>query len=248
MWNQFRAIAARIGLSREQVEEVERGGVPTLVPDPLNSDIQYRVRPDPDWTERMSDAWHGTLVNSRRESAGTLAVPDGRLRMADLISPERGVTAEVAPGEYEVVLTIAHVGSEETYDRVDYVSHAFALLCGDEEVAAIEPLTDEDGTELGVEARSTLAFATAGLIERLAARQPGGIWRLTDLPGMTATAEGSEGKCVRLVADDGSGALIDVRAGHGREDYPLFRIADPDGRTIGVLVDFFVDNRPHEDA
>lgn len=246
MWTHFRAIAARIGLSREQVEAVERGGVPTLVQDPLNSQVHYRVRPDPDWTERMGEAWEGTLVNARRESAGILPIPDGRMLIADLSSPEQGVTAQVAPGEYEVMLTIAHVGSEETYDYAEYVSHAFALLRGREDAALIEPMTAGDGSELGVEATS-MAFAGEGVLERIAADRPGGrIWTMYDLiRSETPEADVSDRKSARAVTDDGSGALIVVRAGRDREDFPLFRIADPDGNTIGVLMDFFVDNRPH---
>lgn len=246
MWTHFRAIAARIGLSREQVEAVERGGVPTLVQDPIHSQIHYHVRPDPDWTQRMGEAWEGTLVNSRRESAGTLPIPDGRMLIAEVSSPERGVTAHVAPGEYEVMLTIAHEGSEETYDYAEYVSHAFALLRGREDAALIEPMTAEDGTELAVEATST-AFAGEGVLERIAASHPGGrISTMYDLMRpATPEAKASDRKSARAVTDDGSGALIVVSAGRDREDYPLFRIADPDGNTIGVLMDFWVDNRPH---
>lgn len=78
MWSTFRAIAARIGLRPEQVEAVELGGEATLVQDPLNAEAFYKVRPDPDWTERMGEAWEGTLVNSRRESAGTIPIADRR--------------------------------------------------------------------------------------------------------------------------------------------------------------------------
>lgn len=246
MWTHFRAIAARIGLSREQVEAVERGGVPTLVQDPLNSQIHYHVRPDADWTQRMGKAWEGTLVNSRRESAGTLPIPDGRMVIAEVSSPEQGVTVRVAPGEYEVMLTIAHEGSEETYDYAEYVSHAFALLRGCEDAALIEPMTAEDGTELGVEATST-AFAGEGVLEQIAASHPGGrIWTMYDLVrSETPEADVSDRKSARAVTVDGTGALIVINAGQDMEDFPLFRIADADGNTIGVLMDFFVDNRPH---
>src|SRR5688572_27120608 len=142
MWSTFRAIAARIGLSAEQVEAVERGNEATLVQDPLNSHISYHVRPDPDWTERMSQAWQGTLINSRRELAGTVPVSDGRLVIADPNSPGQAVTAQVGHGEYEVVLTIAHLGSKETHDFEEHVSHAYALLRDNNGVVAIEPLTD----------------------------------------------------------------------------------------------------------
>ncbi|HEU0134527.1 MAG TPA: hypothetical protein VFR28_06860 [Allosphingosinicella sp.] len=247
MWSHFRAIAARVGLSREVVEEVERGGVPTLVRDPLNPDIQYRVRPDPDWTERLGQAWEGILVNSRRESAGTLPVPDGLMLVAALSSPDEGVTVRVAPGEYEVVLTIAHVGSEETYDYSEYVSHVFALLRGNEGAAAIEPLTDEQGSELGLEAH-TLAFAGAGVLQHISATYPGGrIWTLYDIVRAAAPdADISNRHFARAVTDDGSGALIAVSAGEGGDDYPFYRIADEQDRTIGIMVDFWVDNRPHE--
>jgi hypothetical protein len=244
-WDWFRAIAQRIGLSREQVEAVERAGVPTLVQDPLNRQVHYRVRPDPDWTERMGDAWHGELVNSRRQSAGIVPVRDGRLLIAESSAPEKGVTADMVPGDYEVVLTIAHLGAEESGDYEEHVSHAFALLCGNDGVAAIEPLTDEGGTELGVEA-VWMVFAGTGVVERLAAEHVGGrMWAIDDVlaPAMRA-ADPSGGKSARIATGDGSGALVVVRAGHGREDYPLFRMADPAGRTVGILVDFFVDNRP----
>ena len=38
------------------------------------------------------------------------------------------------------------------------------------------------------------------------------------------------------------GAGIILYAGYGRGDYPLFRLADVSGNTIGVMADFFVDN------
>jgi hypothetical protein len=247
MWSQFRAIAARIGLSREDVEAVERGGGPTLVQDPLNSQVQYRVRPDPDWTQRMSDAWEGVLVNSRRQSVGTIPIRDGRMRIADVSSPDHGVTADVEAGEYEVVLTIAHEGSEEEHDYAEHVSHAFALLCGDRDVAVIEPMTADDGTELGVEGYM-IAFAGDGVLERIAAHCPGGrIWTTRELLRSAMPGTGvSDHKSARAVTDDGAGGLVAVNGGYGRGDYPLFRIADPDGNTIGVLLDFGVDNRPHE--
>jgi hypothetical protein len=42
--------------------------------------------------------------------------------------------------------------------------------------------------------------------------------------------------------------LIAVSVGwNGRQDYPLFRLADAEGATVGVLVDFYVDNRTYDD-
>jgi hypothetical protein len=160
MWSQFRRLAAAIGLSPEQVEAVERGGKATLVPIPINREIRIRVRPDPDWTQRMHEAFEGTLANTRRETAGTIPIADGQLVIADGNAPEAAVTAHVAAGEYEVVLTVAYEGEEQTdeFERTDdyeeYVSHAFALLRDNKGVTTIEPLTDENGVELWVGGRS----------------------------------------------------------------------------------------------
>src|SRR3546814_525439 len=46
------------------------------------------------------------------------------------------------------------------------------------------------------------------------------------------------------VGDDDLEAAIMLDAGEGRGDYPLFSMADADGNIVGVLMDFFVDNRP----
>ena len=250
-WDMFRAIGARLGLSREHVEEIERGGVPTAVQDPLDPRVHIHVRPDPDWTQRLTDAWHGVLVNSRRESAGTVAVSNGRLVVGnadavDAANPsDRGVVIDVVAGEYEVVVTMAHEGTEQDGDFAEHASHAFALLRDNKGAAAIEPMTAADGTELWVEMGGAL-FAGSGATERLAAEHPEtGLWQIVNLPNPSIPATKS-GRWKRIATSDGAGALITVSGGYGRGSYPLFRIADPDGRTVGVLVDFFVDNRPYE--
>lgn len=245
MWSNLRALAALIGLTAEETAAVEREGGASLVNDPLNNEVHYRVRPDPDWTQRIEEAWDGTLVNSRRESAGTIQLHEGLLQIADGMSPEQGITAQVIAGQYEVILTIAHLGAEETYDYEEHVSHAFILLKDKRHVAEIEPLTDEHGVELGVEAY-TVAFSANGALQQLAGNHAGR-WTLkvSDLfhPKSSKTNP-SDRKSVRIANDDGSGAAILVRAGHGRDDYSIFRLVDMDGNTVGVLLDFFVDNRP----
>lgn len=245
-WDRFRALAASIGLSRETVEKVERGGEPTLVQDPRNPVVHYRVRPDPDWTERMSDAWYGKLVNSRRQSAGMLPILDGRLHVSDSNAPERGITAEVVAGEYEVVLTIAHLGDEASCDYEEHVSHAHALLRGIDAVASIEPMITDGGMEIFVEA-VRMAFAGTGVIEQVAAERVGGrVWAMDDVlvPAMNRT-EQVGGHWAHVATSDGLGALIAMNAGFGRGTYPLFRIEDGGGNVVGVLIDFHVDNRPH---
>ncbi len=92
MWTMFRALAARIGWTPEQIEAVERGGKATLLPVPINPEIMVRVRPDPDWGQRIVEAVQGTLVNSRQERAGTIPVPHGELVIADL-DPVRARTS-----------------------------------------------------------------------------------------------------------------------------------------------------------
>jgi hypothetical protein len=262
MWSQFRRLAAAIGLTPEQVEAVERGGKATLVPHPLSSEIRIRARPDPDWTQRMHEAFEGTLAHTRRERAGTLPVADGQLVIADPNAPEAAVTAHVTAGEYEVVLTVAHEGDEpadeyeQTDDYSEYVSHAFALLRDNKGVTAIEPLTDENGVELWVEG-AIVAFAGAGVMPRIAAEQPDlGTWRTRwTIPDMLRIVDPEanlvDAQSVRFPTKDGTGVLIACNAGHppgfGREDYSLFRLADAEGNTVGVLVDFFVDNRPCDD-
>lgn len=245
MWSAFRALAARIGLSAEEVSRIEQNEEATLVRHPLNPDIQIKVRPDPDWTERLGDAWNGTLVNSRRESAGTLPISNGKLVIADGDSPANETSINVTPGQYDVTLTVAHMGNESTYDYVERISHAFALLQGVENVASISPLTDEAGLELGVIAY-LVSFAGEGVLKDIAGDHAGR-WSLR--LGELFHPRSTEGdrlslKSVRVENTDGSGAAILFHAGHCRDDYPLFRIADAEGNTVGVMADFFVDNRP----
>ena len=247
-WDHFRAIAARIGISRETIEEVERRGEATVVKYPLNPIIGIKVRPDPDWTARMGDAWYGELVNSRRQSAGVLPIPNGRLHVSDSTKPEQGLTVQVVAGDYEVVLTIAHLGSEAEGDYEEHVSHAHALLRGADAIATIEPMTNDDGSEVFVEA-VWMGLSGPGVIEQLAAEHVDGrVWKLSDvlIPAMYATGQPG-GHWARLATADGSGALISIAAGEGRGTYPVFRMADEGGNTVGVLFDFYVDNRPWED-
>lgn len=262
MWSQFRRLAAAFRLTPEQIEAVERGGKATLVPVPLSSEILIRARPDPDWTQRMHEAFEGTLANTRREPAGTIPIADGQLVIADPNAPEAAVTAHVTAGEYEIVLTVAHEGAEQTdeYEQTDdyeeYVSHAFALLRDNKGVTAIEPLTDENGVELWVEG-TIVAFAGAGVMPRIAAEQPGlSTWRTRwTVPDLLRIVDPEanllDAQSVRFPTKDGTGVLIACNAGYrpgfGREDYSLFRLADAEGNTVGVLVDFWVDNRPWDD-
>lgn len=244
-WQQFRAIAARIGLSREKIDEVERGGKPAVVKMPRNPIIGIKVRPDPDWTERLGDAWYGELVNSRRETAGVVPITDGRLHIGDPDAPERSSIADVVPGEYEVVMTIAHRGGEASGDYEEKVSHVWAVRRGVEAFGSIEPLTDADGGELGVEA-SLVAFYGSGVSERLAAEHvPGRPWMLSHfLIDVMHKGDQARHHCARVATDDSSGALIVVSAALGWNDYPLYRIDDVNGNMVGVLVDFYFDNRP----
>jgi hypothetical protein len=204
----------------------------------------------------MVEALDGVLADTRQERAGTIRVPHGELVIADPntsmgILPKRGdsdlVTAHVTAGEYEVVLTVAHEGAEETDDYTESVSHVFALLRGNKGVATIEPLTDENGLELGVQA-ATVVFASAGVMSQVAAEQPGlHVWTTSGLHSV-ALAEGDLlwGHWARAPTRDGTGVLIAVSAGD-HQDYPLFRLADAEGATIGIMVDFYVDNRPWDD-
>ncbi|HEY0026054.1 MAG TPA: hypothetical protein VGB24_24400 [Longimicrobium sp.] len=206
----------------------------------------------------MHEAFEGTLANTRREPAGTIPIADGQLVIADPNAPEAAVTAQVTAGEYEVVLTLAHEGAEQTdeYERTDdydeYVSHAFALLRDNKGVTAIEPLTDENGVELWV-GGAIVAFAGTGVVPRIAAEQPGlSTWTVPELLRIVdPEANLLDAQSVRFPTRDGTGVLIACNAGYrpgfGREDYSLFRLADAEGATVGVLVDFWVDNRPGDD-
>ncbi len=245
MWSTFRAIAARIGLAPEQVAAIERGGQATLVQDPRNSEIQYIVRPDPDWMQRMGEAWRGTLANTRREPAGVIPITDGQLVIADPNSPDKAVNTHVIAGEYDVVLTVAHLGSE---DFEEHITHAVALLRDNKGVTTIEPLTDAKGVELGLDG-SLAVFANAGVIEQITADHADlHYWTVSGLlRSVCSDVDNPVGKFARAVTKNGAGVLIAFNAGSGRHDYPLFRLADAEGSTVGVLVDFFVDNRLYDD-
>lgn len=244
MWHQFRALAARLGLTEQEIEAVERAGGVSLIQDPHDPRVRIKVGPDPDWTQRIGEAWNETLVNSRRESAGTIWIDDGLLEISNADSPNKSVTVKVAPGRYEVLFTVAHLGSNETYDYEEYVSHAFVLLEGNTRVAAIEPFIDDHDVELGLEA-CEVAFGRPGVLRRLAGDHLGR-WTLRrrDLfhPKISETTKASL-KSVRVGSDDLETAIM-LEAGEGRGDYPLFSMTDADGNIVGILMDFFVDNRP----
>lgn len=245
MWSRFRALASRIGLSREKVAEIEANNDASLVEDPLNPLVQYRVRPDPDWTERLGDAWNNSLVNSRRLSGGTIPLTNGLLTIADGYLPNDGFTTEVAPGEYEITLTIAHMGDEKTNDYEEHISHAFALLQPEHDVVSISPVKDSQGKELGV-AAGLFAFAGSGVLEQVTGDHAGR-WTLRLMDLFREQASGTESirsKSVRIETKDGSGAAILFHGGHSRGDYPAYRLADAKDNTVGVMLDFFVDNRP----
>lgn len=253
MWSLFRALAAGIAWTQEQIETVERGGKATLIPHPLNSEIRIRVRPDPDWMQRRREAFEGTLADTRREQAGTIPIPHGQLVIADPDAPNGAVTVHVPAGEYEVVVTVAHEGAEETDDYTETVSHAFALLRDNKGVTTIEPLTDENGLELDLEEGRIVVFAGAGVMPRIAAEQPGlSFWTVPDLLRIVSPeANLLDAQSARVPSKDATGVLNSFNAGYGPgygpQDYPLFRLADAEGDTVGVLVDFWVDNRPWDD-
>ncbi|MCI4588906.1 hypothetical protein MOK15_02125 [Sphingobium sp. BYY-5] len=244
MWSSFKALAARIGLSAEKIAAVEQEGGTSLVQHPLDEGVEFVVRPDPDWTQRLREAWQGNLVNSRRETAGTFQIIDGLLEISDVASPDKSITMPVVPGEYEVSLTIAHLGSEQTYDYEEHISHAVALLKGNRHVAAIEPLTDEDGVELCVNAYA-VGFGTDGVI-REACGDHAGRWalKLGNMFFPESPSAANRRDWITIKNDNGQGAVVAFHAGHGKDDYPVFRLSDANGQTIGVLADFFVDNRP----
>lgn len=244
MWSSFKALAARIGLSPEKITAVEQEGGTSLVQHPLDEDVKFVVRPNPDWTQRLREAWQGNLVNSRRETAGNFQIIDGLLEISDVASPDKSITTPVVPGEYEVILTIAHRGSEQTYDYEEHISHAFALLRGNRHVAAIEPLSDEEGVELSVNAYA-MGFGTNEVV-REACGDHAGRWSLKLSKMFYPESPSADNRMdwITIKSDTGPGAVTAFHAGHGKDDYPVFRLSDPNGQTIGVLADFFVDNRP----
>lgn len=244
MWHQFRSIAARLGLTTREVEALERKGDASYIEDPVDPGVQIAVRRDPDWVQRMGEAWNETLINSRRESAGTILVEAGQLEISNANTPSQSRTVQVVPGQYEVILTVAHMGSKKRYDYEEHVSHAVVLLEGNGDVTAIEPLTDGFGIEIGLETYE-VAFAEQGVLQRFAGDHAGR-WSLKkrDLFNPTTSdANKSDRKWVRAM-DDHQRAVIMFGAGYGRGDYPLFGLADAGGNVIGILMDFFVDNRP----
>jgi hypothetical protein len=243
MWSTFRALAQRIGLSAEQVNAVERSGA-TEVQHPLAEDVHFMVRPDPDWSQRLVDAWTGELADSRREEAGTIVLARGLLAVDDADRPRDVLAIPVIPGAYRLALTIAHRGTKEAFDYDEGVSHAFLTLDGDHEVATIEPWLDDNGTRLEVNAY-TFAFAVAGVLPQLAGDH-WGLWaqRLNETRAAQDGGNGSKRYSCVFPNDDGSVAAIVWPAGEGRADYPLFRLVDAHERTVGVAADFYLDNRP----
>src|SRR3546814_3437360 len=85
-------------------------------------------------------------------------IDEGSLEISNADSPNQSVTVQVVPGRYEVLFTVAHRGSNETYDYEEHVSHAFVLLESHARVAAIEPFIGDHDVELGLEV-CEVAFA-----------------------------------------------------------------------------------------
>ncbi len=246
MWTAFKALAASIGLSPERVAQVERDGGVSLVQHPLNPELYIKVRPDPDWNQRLGEAWNGTLINSRTEQAGTIPVSNGLLAIAEADTVHNEAIARVVPGQYEVSFVVAHHGAEETYDYEEHISHAFAVLQNSEDVVSIEPLTNDYGIELGVDDAYGVAFAAAGVLKEIVGDHAGRwMLRMGDLMH-PRSPDGNvvSNKSFRVESNDGPGAAIILHGGCGRGNYPLWRLADVNGNTVGVIADFFVDNRP----
>jgi hypothetical protein len=244
MWSRFRAMADRIGLVPSDRKRGERARDPTLVQDPLNSDISYRVRSDPDWTQRLSQALNGTLVNSRQERVATIAVPNGKIFIASTNSPAEPVVADVVPGEYEIILTIAHQGNEATFDYEEDTSHIAVIFRDKMNISRIEPLLSEHGKELGL-LGYLFMLSGSDVLPQLAGDHAGQ-WALRSSALMHPTLE--DGTRVKLYSAkleiDEIGEAILFYGGHGRGDYPLYRMVDTQDNTVGLMADFFIDNRP----
>src|SRR3546814_4570970 len=95
-------------------------------------------------SDRSSDVFSSDL------SAGMILIGEGSLKISNADSPKQSVTVQVVPGRYEVLFSVAHRGSNETYDYEEHVSHAFVLLESHARVAAIEPfIGDHDVEQIG---------------------------------------------------------------------------------------------------
>lgn len=214
------------------------------VADPLNPEISYRVAPEPDWPQRVLEALHGTLASSWSQPLGAIPAPGGRLLVCEPGAPGRGETAAVEPGVYDVRLTVAQYmnGGEVEDERV---SHAFALLAGGGPIAHVEPLERHEGEEvtLGVDG-GLAAFATPGAVERLADERTDGdveSWE-TQLIEEMRTVYRHTRDWARMVTADGGAAVAAFSSGEGDGLYPIYVLRDQSGRSVGLAIDFFVDN------
>lgn len=247
MWSAFRALAALIGLEPSEVSRVEHEKQPTLVQHPLNPEIFIRVRPDPNWTERILEAWNGNLVNSRQERIGSITVPEGKIFFADTVSPDNQVIARVQPGEYDVVLTVAVIGEENTPDFEEHTSHIAIILQDHPTVTMIEPLEGEAGEELGILGRRFMLSGRNVLTQ--IAGDHAGQWALRSTALMHPTLEDGTKSYLfgAKLSAEGIGEAILFYGGRGRGDYPLYRLADAQNNTVGLMADFYIDNRPWPD-
>jgi hypothetical protein len=197
---------------------------------------------EPDWPQRLLAAHGGRLPNASDRPAGAVPAPDGRLLVIEPAYMDKGLAVAVEPGRYAVrVVVLQRLEDGEVVD--ERVSHAFAELDG-ATVAHVEPV-EEDGAaaELGVDS-GLAGFATPGAPARLVA----------DL-GL-ADAEALEGALFAGDTDtspfrfsrrwghaataDGAAAMTLFSSGEGDGTYPVYRLLDADGRTVGVALDLYV--------
>lgn len=157
-----------------------------------------------------------------------------------------GLPRGVPAGEYDVVVTVAQEGCEDEGTYAEHVSHAWALLGSVGDVDLIEPMLADDGTELFVEVGGIVLTAN-GVVERLVAEHAqGAIWMLDHRLPIAWHNSGNDWKHWGRFPASGSGdALVRLSAGHGHDEYPAYRMVDRQGTTIGIMFDFYVDNRPH---
>lgn len=191
---------------------------------------------------RSTNTWNGSAtIESRR--IGTLVIPTGRIMAFDpgwIEQAHKAFDFEVEPGEYPVILSVAHFDHGDTRNAC-----AMVRFREDAPVAAwTEPrpnsYTVENGVGCFVDARGGELYRS--LSEESRAR----LW-----PTHHRDADSNPGETVTwdvLILDASSGLnMMAFETGYGDGAYPCFVARDCSGNVLSVLTDFLVLGSAEED-
>lgn len=218
---------------------------PHMLPDaPPPPTITIRDGPEPDWMERLGQAYAGTLEDNEIVELGTLPIPDGKLLACEpfQIHDPRPYTIPVPPGTYPAFISVAAApdGSDQR------IAYAWVRL-REGVPARWEPARTRRGEEVSVGVDSGIAcFTTAIAAARFIAEYDhGGRYGYNEpLSETLVKAMDQVWRDTRgwAVLDSGADArLAAFSSGFGDGLYPVYRALDARGRRLAVAMLFHVD-------